>query len=180
MQSDSGQKKQQVLRKRAEALSRLLTEEHMVENSTEMLIFTLANERYAVQTKYIQEVYPLRDYTPLPCAPAFIFGLINLRRKIVTVIDLKVLFELDDRSDSKEKKVVVLELGNQEFALLIDSLLGIQEIPVSQIDQNLPTLTGVRQDYLMGVSADRIAILDGEKLLTSKKLVVDESVEVTT
>ena len=60
----------------------------------EVVEFTLAHERYAVASEHVREVYPLEDFTPLPCTPHFVLGIINLRGEILSVIDIKKFFDL--------------------------------------------------------------------------------------
>lgn len=165
-----------LLKTRAEVLSKpILVEETGVE-SIEFLVFKLANEEFAIETKHIKEVYPLTQYTPLPCAPPFVMGLVNLRRKIVAVIDLKIFFSLSTGTEG-ERKLIVLQDGIKEFAIVTDGMSGIRKIPVTEIQPALPTFTGLKLAFMLGVTIDRIVLLDGSKLLSSKELVVDETVE---
>ncbi len=60
-----------------------------------------------------------------------------------------------------------------EFGILADLVLGVHAIPVKDIQSSLPTLTGVRHDFLKGVTSERLIILDGYKLLTDKQLIVE-------
>ena len=68
--------------------------------------------------------------------------------------------------------MIILQSDEMEFGILADEILGTTQISESAIQTSLPTLTGVRADYLKGVTGDRIVILDGEKLLTDEKMVV--------
>lgn len=167
-----------ILKKRAEILAKDLKSENQNENEIEALVFKLAQERYAIETKYINEVYPLKDYTPLPGVPAYIYGLTNVRRKILSILDLKPLFGLPSTGE-KEKKIVILEGFDMEFALLIDGVEDVLRINPSHLQTSLPTLTGVRQEFLLGITSERIVILDGKKLLTSQHIIVDQSEERT-
>jgi purine-binding chemotaxis protein CheW len=64
--------------------------------SSEVLEFVLAQERYAIETAWVREVVPLRDLTPLPGLPAFVLGIIHLRGQIVSLLDLRKFFELPE------------------------------------------------------------------------------------
>ncbi|MDP1836727.1 MAG: chemotaxis protein CheW [Chlamydiales bacterium] len=173
----SSEKKHLIMKRRSADLSKAIIDNKIADTALDVLVFKLAEELYAIETKYIREVYPLKDYTVLPGTPKFIFGLINLRRKIISVIDLKVLFDLPESLDM-EKKVIILEDGQKEFAILSNGIIGMQKIPIEDVQNTMPTLSEIRQDFLKGVSNDGIALLDGAKLLYSKQIVVDETVDL--
>lgn len=166
---------QKILRERAEKLAKPVEKQEIAEHFIEVLVFQLGQESYGIETKYISEVYPLKAYTPLPSAPAFVYGLANVRRKIVLIVDLKVLFSIPEENNSQKKLVI---LGNDEngFALLSDTFSEIRKIPKDNLQASLPTLTGIREEFLKGLTTDNVVILDGQKLLTSQVLVVDETI----
>ena len=80
---------ERILRERALALAAEPGETQTLAQSIEVVEFLLAHERYAVESAYVREVYPLENLTPLPCTPAFVLGIVNLRGEIVSVIDLR-------------------------------------------------------------------------------------------
>lgn len=169
--------KNDVLKARAEMLAKPMAAVEVSEEIMEILVFQLANEQYAIETQYLNEVYPLKDYTPLPCTPAFIYGITNVRRKILAIIDLRVIFSLP-HSEDDGKKIVILSEEDVELALLIDTFSGIRKVPINTVQTSLPTLTGVRQEFLKGILLDGTVVLDGKKILTSKLLIVDQAVEL--
>ncbi len=166
------------MKRRAEILARPIENSQVNNISIELLVFKLAEERYGIEIKHIREVYPLKDYTPLPCTPSFIFGLINIRRKIIAILDLKSFFNLSMETKG-EKKIVILENNTKSFALVTDGIVGIERPATQSLQPALPTLTGVKQEFLQGITNDGIVVLDGHKLLTSKQLVVDEIMELS-
>lgn len=169
-------KQENILKMRAERLAKVLQKEDSVHDFMEVLVFKLAQEKYAIETIYVKEVYPYKDCTTLPSAPPFIFGLVNVRRKVLSIFDLKVFFDLP-AEESQEKKLIILEHHDMELALLTDGVDGIRRIPFNDIQPSLPTLTGARQDFLKGVTPERIILIDAEKLLTSQQIIVNETVE---
>ncbi len=169
--------KYDVLKKRAKLLSQPLQEEQLSQSFLELVVFKLAHENYALETRHTLEVYPLKDYTSLPGTPAYIFGLVNLRRKIITVVDLRPLFSLPVTLPPNPKIVIVGD-REKEFAILTDGIIGIQKVGNDQIQAGIPTLTGIRQEFLHSLTKNGIVILDGAKLLSSRHLIVDEAVEV--
>ncbi|MEK7437339.1 MAG: chemotaxis protein CheW [Pseudomonadota bacterium] len=165
-----------ILRERAHALAAEPGEMQTLAQSIEVVEFLLAHERYAVESAYVREVYPLENLTPLPCTPAFVLGIVNLRGEIVSVIDLRKFFDLAQTGLPDLNKVIVLESGNMVFGMLADAILGVRRIALAEIQPALPTLTGIREKYLKGITPERTVVLDAEKLLTDEGIVVQEHV----
>jgi purine-binding chemotaxis protein CheW len=166
---------QRILKERAQALAQESGRAEAAER-IEVVEFLLAHERYAVESDYVREVYPLEELTPLPCTPAFVLGIINVRGEILSVIDLKKFFDLPEKGLTDLNKVIVLESKDMVFGILADAISGVWHIPRADIQPFLPTLTGIREDYLHGVTAERVVVLDAEKLLSDEKLIVQEQV----
>ncbi|MFA5371548.1 MAG: chemotaxis protein CheW [Sideroxydans sp.] len=167
---------QRILKERARTLAREAVSAEAADASIEVIEFLLAHERYAIASEYVREVYPLEDITPLPCTPAFVLGIVNLRGEILPVIDIKKFFDLPEKGLTNLNKVIVLESADMVFGILADEISGVRRIPRAGIQPSLPTLTGIREDYLLGVTAERVVILDAEKLLNDEKLIVQEKV----
>lgn len=143
--------------------------------SSEVLEFILAQEHYAIESAWVREVVPLRELTPLPGLPAFVLGIIHLRGQIVSVLDLKKFFELPDKGLSDLDKALILSDGAMQFAILADRIVGVRRLLLADLQPPLTTLTGIRADYLLGVTRQRQVVLDGRKLLTDPAIVVSEA-----
>ena len=111
----------------------------------------LAYERYAVETQYVSQVAMLEHLIPLPCTPAFVLGIVNLRGAILPVLDLKNFFELPVKGLTDLNKIIVLQSGKILFGILADAIVGVRHILLRDVQSSLPTLTGVRKNYLKGV-----------------------------
>jgi Chemotaxis signal transduction protein len=167
---------QRILKERAQTLAREPERAEAADAGIEVIEFLLADERYAVESEYVREVYPLEDLTPLPCTPAFVLGIVNVRGEILSVIDIKKFFDLPEKGLTDLNKVIVLESRDMVFGIVADAISGVRRIQRAGIQPSLPTLTGIREDYLLGVTAERVVILDAEKLLSDEKLIVQEQV----
>jgi len=106
-----------------------------------------------------------------------VLGIVNLRGEILSVVDIKKFFELPEKGLTDLNKVIVLQSASMLFGILADAILGVRSIARTEIQSSLPTLTGIREDYLTGVTNERVAILDAAKLLSDRKLVVQEEVQ---
>lgn len=175
--SSSGPDAAQILHDRAQALARPSEHTPVAQTSIELLEFRLAQECYALETRYVCEVYPLKDLTPLPCTPAFVLGIVNVRGRITPVIDIKKFFDLPDRGLTDLHRVILVRDNDLELGLLADVIVGVRTIPLESLQPSLPTLTGIRADYLKGVTAERLVVLDLERILADPKIIVQEEVE---
>jgi purine-binding chemotaxis protein CheW len=168
--------RQRILKARAAVLAREAVVNEADAERIEIVEFFLADERYAIESVYIGEVCALTDLTPLPCTPAFVLGIINMRGRILPVIDLRRFFDLPVSGLSDLSKVILLQNDIMEFGILADAIIDARWISRSAIHPSLPTLTEIRAEYLMGVTEDRLVLLDGGKLLSAGGIVVHEEV----
>jgi purine-binding chemotaxis protein CheW len=168
----STDEKVRILRERARTLAQRQEGAAGAEEHLTVVEFMLAHERYALELSHIREVYPLRDLTPLPGVPDFVMGIVNVRGQILSIIDLGRFFDLPDRGLGDLNQVIILQSDDMEFGILADEIIGTRSIPQSAIQTSLPTLTGIRAAYLKGVTGDRVVILDGAKVLSDEKMVV--------
>jgi purine-binding chemotaxis protein CheW len=171
------EKKRTILKSRAKKLAQELKKRGADTDYLEVLEFLLAHETYSIETMFVREVYPMTELTPLPCTPAFVFGLINVRGQILTVIDMKKFFDLPGKGITNLNKVIVVRKDSMELGILADEIIGIRNIPVSELQPPLSTMTGIHAEYLKGVTGERLIILDMETFLTDRQLIVHEEVE---
>jgi len=167
----------EILRARARVLARPPKNIPAAEASLEVLEFRLARECYALETRYVSEVYPLKDLTPLPCTPPFVPGIVNVRGRITPVIDIKKFFDLPDQGLTDLHRIILVRGNDLELGLLADVIVGVRIIPLDSLQPSLPTLTGIRDNYLKGVTAERLVVLDLERILADPQILVHEEVE---
>jgi purine-binding chemotaxis protein CheW len=174
----SAEETQRILRKRAQELAREASARGEPGEFLEVVEFVVASERYGLESRHVREVYPLRDLTVLPSVPSYVLGVINLRGKIVSVVDLKRFFELPEKGLSELNKVLIVAAAQMELGVLADTVVGLRRIPLRELQPSLPTLTEIRAEYLKGVCGDRLVVLDAEKILSDPKLAVHQQVEL--
>lgn len=148
-----------------------------VDEPLEVLEFSLAQEHYAVETTFVREVSPLGPFTPVPCTPPFVLGLISVRGQVISVVDLRRFFGLLPGEPTDTSKAVILRSSALEFAALADEVIGVRRLARAAIQAPPPTLTGAGAEYLRGVTTDRLMVLGADKILSDPRLVVREEVE---
>lgn len=177
------EEKQEILRSRARILAREPDKDEATVTTLYVVEFLLAAERYAVESAYVRQVFPLKGLTPLPGTPPFVLGITNVRGQIVSVIDLKKLFDLPDRGLTELRKIVIVQKDELELGILADAIVGTRSVPLKEIQPPLPTFIGIRATYLRGVAApppgtaERLIVLDIDKILSDERIIVHEEVE---
>ena len=166
-----------VLRARAQVLARAPEVAPAASTMLELLEFRLASEAYAIETRYVEAVHPLQQLTPLPGTPAFVLGVVNVRGRILPVLDLKKFFDLPEQGLTDLHRIVLVRGHDLELGLLADVIVGVRSVTVGGLQPSLPTLTGIRADYLKGVSKERLVVLDLDRILSDPKIVVHEGGE---
>jgi purine-binding chemotaxis protein CheW len=163
-----------VLRERAAELARPDADASAAADVMELLEFRLAGERYAVETRFVSEVQPLRDLTPLPGTPPFVRGIVNLRGRILPVYDLKKFFALPEQGLTDLHRVVVVQGADLELGLLADVMVGVRRVDRGSLSPPPPTLSAIASHYLKGVSAERLIVLDLQHVLDDPRILVND------
>jgi purine-binding chemotaxis protein CheW len=166
-----------ILRARAQALAHRPAPSPAPSTMLELLEFRLASERYALETRHVQNVHPLRELTPLPCTPPFLLGIVNVRGRILPVLDLKKFFDLPERGLTDLHRIILVHGNDLELGLLADVIVGVRSVAADSLQPSLPTLTGIRADYLKGIGEQRLVVLDVDRILSDPKIIVHEEVE---
>jgi purine-binding chemotaxis protein CheW len=151
----------------------------------DLLVFWLGKERYGVPVSYIREIYPLEQLTPVPRTPSFVAGVFSARGRILSVIDLSAFFELPAIKQSAQTKIIVvadsdLGVGNAqrnnvlEVGILADEVADVVTIFKEDIQPPLTTHTGLRAEYIQGITSDLLVVLNLDALLSDDRLIIQE------
>ncbi|MGL1891378.1 MAG: chemotaxis protein CheW [Spirochaetaceae bacterium] len=173
----TAEEKKRILAERAEDLASDFRVDHKIEDTLQVVEFLLEKEHYSFEIQYIREILPLNEICLVPCTPDFIVGITSIRGQIISVMDMKSFFNLPPKGITDSNKLIILHLGEMEVGILVDCIFGERSVPVDIIQSDIPTLSGIGAEYLKGVTADGLIIIDAEKVLTDKKIIVNEEVE---
>jgi purine-binding chemotaxis protein CheW len=145
-------------------------------NTDQFVVFTLDKEEYGVEILDVREIVKAGKITPIPSAPDFLKGIINLRSNVVCVIDLQRRFTLErDEKEHPSKHILIAEIGTGTFGLLVDEVTDVLRVRRENIKPApalLTTMIGI--EYLKGigtVAEKLIVFLDLSKVLSEKELV---------
>jgi purine-binding chemotaxis protein CheW len=146
----------------------------------EVVEFVLGPEHYGIESCHIREIHPLSEFTPLPCTPAFVLGLVNVRGQILSIINIKKLFDLPEKGLTDLNRVIIVHADHMELGILADAIIGMRSIALEELHPALPTLTGIRAEYLKGITKDSLVVLDVEKILSDEKILVNDGMDSRT
>ena len=147
----------------------------VVENDDSIIqwvTFHLENEKYGIKVMQVQEVLRMTEIAPVPGAPHYVIGIINLRGNVVTVIDTRRRFGLSDAESDDETRIVIIEADNNVVGILVDSVAEVVDLKTSEIETAPNVGNDESSKYIQGVSSrdDELLILvDVNKLLSDEE-----------
>jgi purine-binding chemotaxis protein CheW len=152
-----------LLEERARVLARPVVPSSHV-HRLEAITFSLANERYAIESRYVIEVFRLRELAPLPGAKPPIFGLTAWRGALLTILDLRAALGLPVAALNDLGRVVVLGTDRPAFGVLADAVHEVVSLDASEVREPRGGASAAR-DYVRGITPDAVQVLEGERLL---------------
>lgn len=141
---------------------------------SEWVTFRLGDEKYGINVVMVREVLKNTEIAPVPGAPYYVLGIINLRGNVVTVIDTRTRFGLPPHDNDDASRIVILEREGQVVGMMVDSVAEVANLRESEIEFAPNVGNDESAKYIQGVSnqEDELLILiDLEKLFTTEELV---------
>ncbi len=138
----------------------------------QLVTFRLKDETYGINVMQVQEVLRVTEIAPVPGAPAYVLGIINLRGNVVTVIDTRSRFGLPGTEVDDTSRIVIIESEEQVFGILVDSVAEVVELRHSEIDPAPHIGNEESARYIQGVASsdeELLIVVDLNKLLTEEE-----------
>ena len=132
------------------------------------LTFFLGGEEYGLQILTVQEIIGMMDVTPVPWTSGYICGVINLRGKIIPIVDLRAKFGMEATERTAETCIIVVDANGVRTGVVVDQVSEVRNIPGEEIEDPPNFGTEVRTDYILGIgkSDGRVKLLlDIERVL---------------
>lgn len=117
----------------------------------QLVTFKLDNEEFAVDILKVQEINKMTDITRIPNAPPFVEGVINLRGKIIPVVDLRKRLGFEGRSFGKSTRIIVVELEGMVLGFIVDSVSEVLRISESTVEPPPSLVSGMESEYIEGI-----------------------------
>jgi len=171
-----------ILEERARLLARQPEKKAVSGETLEVLTFHLGTEYIGIPTEQVHEVQPLskHHWSRVPCAPGFIVGIVNLRSRIYSIMDLAVFWGLPPRPPSDKSHILLVRADQAndqqeiELTLLTDDLDKVCHLRANDLNAAPPTISAKVQSHLKGVTSDMMMVLDLESILSDPHIIVRE------
>lgn len=144
-------------------------EERQVKNEVKLVIFKLADEEFGAPIHQVYEILRLVEITRVPRAPKFIEGVINLRGKVIPVLDLRRRFDLPMTVPPEQQRIMEVEVEGQIIGMIVDAVTEVISLPADAIEPPPPMIADIGGDYLTGVGklpGRIIILLNFDKILS--------------
>lgn len=162
-----------ILRERANSLASKKNLDFLGKRN-ELVSFRLNDESYAISSLHIGEVFPLKEITKTPGVPGFVVGIINLRGRMLSVINPKVLLNLPEGPEERDGRfIVTLRSESMEFGLMVDPPLDVISVASLSLDPPIPS-SSEKASYVAGLLKD-VIVLNGSIILSDPDLVINKS-----
>jgi len=138
----------------------------------QLVTFMLKDEQYGINVMQVQEVLRVTEIAPVPGAPSYVLGIINLRGNVVTVLDCRSRFGLPSKEVDEASRIVIIESENQVVGILVDAVTEVVELRYSEIDSAPNVGNDESSRYIQGVvSRDNslLILVDLNRLLTDEE-----------
>lgn len=148
-------------------------------DDTQFVSFLLGDEEYGVPIMQVQEIIRFERLTHIPQSAQFVRGVLNLRGRVMPVIDLRQKFGLEECDEDRHTRIIVIDTGGQNMGMVVDEVSEVITIDSARIEPAPELGTKVRTDFIrgMGKLEDRLVILlDIDKVLTAEEIVAVEEV----
>lgn len=146
--------------------------EEVLENKTtaevlagKYLTLILANEEYGLPILKVQEIIGMMPVTRVPKTPSFVRGVINLRGKVIPVIDLRLKFGIDSKEDTDTTCIIVVQVASEDqtitLGVIVDEVSEVLDITSSQIDDTPALGANVDTEFILGMGkvGDKVVML---------------------
>ncbi|NOX76134.1 MAG: chemotaxis protein CheW [Gammaproteobacteria bacterium] len=134
--------------------------------------FQLENEKYGINVMQVQEVLRVTEIAPVPGAPVYVLGIINLRGNVVTVIDTRTRFGLQTKEVDDSSRVVIIEADEQVVGILVDSVAEVVDLNASEMETAPNVGTEESTKFIQGVAShegELLILVDLNRLLTDEE-----------
>ncbi|MFA6009303.1 MAG: chemotaxis protein CheW [Desulfobacteraceae bacterium] len=147
--------------------------------SIPVAVVGISGEYYGIEISYVQEFAMIHGVTPVPCCPGHIIGNMNLRGNVLTLIDIRGIFDLPLSDGASEVKAIVISNGDLTLGLAVDDILDIVHIHPSEMVQSPSGLREGKEKYIRGTASygDRVmSVIHISKMLSEGELTVNEEI----
>jgi len=131
------------------------------EEILQLVSFTVGREEFGLDILRVQEINRMTEITRVPNAPPFVSGVINLRGKVIPIVDLRLRFGMNEAELNSQTRIIVVELETNVVGFIVDSVREVLRVPRKIMEPPPPMVAGIGSEYLTAVCKleDRLLIL---------------------
>ena len=138
----------------------------------QLVTFKLGGQKYGVPILKVQEINNMKEITTIPNAPPFLKGAINLRGKVIPVINLGTKFDLDTATDDELSKIVIMDIRGVIMGVIVDAVSDVLRIPADVVEPPPPVSSSISSEFISGIAKldeGLVILLNMDKLLNNNE-----------
>ena len=139
----------------------------------ELVGFMLGDEEFGININNVHEINRMVDITPVPRAPHFVVGVINLRGKVIPVLSLRKRLVIEEKESDNKTRIVVVEVKGTVVGFIVDEVSEVLRIPAKSVEPAPDLIAGIHSEYIKGVAkleSRLMILLDLEKILSKDQV----------
>jgi purine-binding chemotaxis protein CheW len=153
-------------------MSALIAETNTKDEIVQWVTFQLSDETYGIRVLKVQEVQRYSEISPIPGAPSYVLGIINLRGSVISVLNTREKFGLPDAEPTDDTRIVILESGKQVVGIMVDCVAEVVSLATRDMDEAPNVGNDDSAKFIDGVSnkdGNLVILLDSDKILNEEE-----------
>lgn len=142
-----------------------------------LVTFRIGTEFFGVPISAVQEIVRVPEIAKIPQAPDFVEGVINLRGRVITVVDMRKRLnqarKVDSEGDARKSRILVVETGGRQVGVIVDEVTEVLKLSLDRVEPAPPMVAGMSNQYINGIGKmndELLILIDIEKVLTANQL----------
>ena len=152
------------------------------DDERQLVVFDLASEAYGVNIGTVREIIRMQEITQVPRTPDYVEGVINLRGKVIPVIDMRKRFGFPVAEHTKDTRIVVIDIGGADIGATVDAVTEVLRLGADSIEPSSAVITTSDSDYILGIAkleTRLIILLDLQRALAVEAMASDQRAETS-
>ena len=152
------------------------------DDERQLVVFDLASEAYGVNIGTVREIIRMQEITQVPRTPDYVEGVINLRGKVIPVMDMRKRFGFPVAEHTKDTRIVVIDIGGSDIGATVDAVTEVLRLGADSIEPPSAVITTSDSDYILGIAkleTRLIILLDLQRALAVEAMASDQRAETS-
>jgi purine-binding chemotaxis protein CheW len=144
-----------------------------VRHERQIVAFSLGSETYGVDIASVREIIPVPNIVSVPRAPDYVEGIINLRGRVIPVLDLRKHFGFERKKGDPNQRIVLVEAGQESVGVIVDAVSSVLRISDEQVEPAATVIVGAEIEYIQGIAKvdeDLVVLIDLTKIISDAEM----------